>query len=81
MTIDNAIKRYQVTIIDLPDRDKAIEALAGLFAGIRAHKDNKTVYEQFAKSFPEQGRAWHVEAMEVLVLDLAECDGEGEKRL
>ena len=73
MTVDEAIRRYQNAIITLPNQSIAVNALAELFRGIRAHEDYQALYDAFATAIPASSWVQHAAAMEVLVLDLAEC--------
>ena len=74
MTVDEAISKYSKAISVLPDQSIAVEALAELFKGIRAHEDYQTLYDAFATAIPAPSREQHVAAMEELVMDLAESE-------
>ena len=73
MTVDEAISKYREATSALPDQSIAIDALAELFIGIRAHEDHQALYDAFATAIPAPSREQHVAAMEALALDLAEC--------
>ena len=74
MTVDEAIRKYQQTISALPYQIAAVDALVGLFKGIRAHEDYTALYDAFTVAIPAESREQHVNAMERLVLDLAGCE-------
>ena len=74
MTIDEAIRKYRETLSGISDSTLAISALAALFSDVRAHR----VLDEFGRAIPEPSRKKHIEAMEAIILDLAECE-EGSK--
>ena len=77
MTVDEAIRKYREALGGIPDSALAISALAALFSGVRAHRDYNTLLDEFERAIPEPSREKHIEAMETLVLDLAECKEAG----